>query len=423
MKNFTVKITEVIKNLPKKVGAVAVALLLFNLTSYAQPSTSQTYSTAGTFTFVVNAGYTATVKIEAWGGGGCGFIIKGGGGGAYASMTNVVLSPGSYTVTVGAGGVRLPAAFPSVAQGSDGGSSSFVISGSSTLTANGGRGSNPVSTSSAGIGGAASSGAGITSFQGGNGSFSGSGGGSATATGPGGNGNDNGTGGIGQGNGGNASQNGFAPGGGSGFDQNTNTVGGDGQVIVTVIASALPVSLLYFRAKATQNTEGNAVGLAWATASELNAKNFKRERSRDLKTFELVAIVKAAGNTTAQQEYTLTDPKPSFGTSYYRLTQIDFDGTPHFYNPVAVIIEDKALPFGVFPNPVNNKVFNLKVESADEAQITLHNLLGSAVAIQTSKISETVVEVKPQSELGIGTYIVTIQGLAGKKSYKLVVGQ
>ena len=90
---------------------------------------------------------------------------------------------------------------------------------------------------------------------------------------------------------------------------------------------------------------------------------------------------------------------------------------------MAVVIEDKALPFGVFPNPVNNKVFNLKVESADEAQITLHNLLGNTVAIQTSKISETVVEVKPQLELATGTYIVTVQGLAGKKGYKLVVGQ
>ena len=421
MKNFTIKITKEVQNLSKKVGAVAVALLLFNLASYAQPSTSQTYSAAGTFTFVVNTGYTATVKIEAWGGGG-GAFGGGAGGGAYASMTNVVLSPGSYTVTVGAGGVRFGNMFGPLG-GRDGGNSSFVISGSSTLTANGGGGS---SFPGAGAGGAATVGVGVTSFQGGNGSdalpggFGGAGGGSATATAAGGNASGE-TGGIGQGNGGNRDQNGFAPGGGAGGF--SSGIGGTGQVIVTVLSSALPVSLLYFKAKATQNTEGNAVGLAWATASELNAKNFKIERSRDLKAFELVATVKAAGNTTAQQEYTLTDPKPSFGTSYYRLTQIDFDGTPHFYNPVAVIIEDKTLPFGVFPNPVNNKVFSLKVESADEAQITLYNLLGSAVAIQTSKISETVVEVKPQLELAVGTYIITVQGLAGKKGYKLVVGQ
>ena len=408
MKNFITKTIKKMKNQIKRVGALAYALLFVGISSYAQPSVSQTYSTAGTFTFVVNAGYTATVKIQAWGGGGGGGL-NGGGGGAFAGTTNnVVLLPGTYTVIVGVGGARN--------NGGDSGNSSFDINGN-ILTANGG-----ASSGAGGGGGAASTGPNITSYKGGNGSGGGGGGGgSAFATGPGGDGSGV-TGGIGQGNGGNSGQNGFAPGGGSGSGGNGSN-GSTGQVIVTVLSSALPVSLLYFKAKATQNTEGNAVGLAWATASELNAQNFKIERSRDLKAFELVATVKAAGNSKEQQEYSLTDQKPSFGTSYYRLTQIDFDGTPHFYTPVAVVIEDKTLPFGVFPNPVNNKVFNLKVESADEAQITLHNLLGNTVAIQTSKISETVVEVKPQSELVAGTYIVTVQGLAGKKGYKLVVGQ
>ena len=423
MKNFITKTIKEMKNQIKKVGALAFALLFVGISSYAQPSTSQTYSTAGTFTFVVNTGYTATVKIEAWGGGGGGSYYGGGGGGAYAgTTTNIILSAGTYTVTVGSPGESRSYSSAGIA----GGNSFFVISSGSTLTANGGGGGLGIFGDvggGPGAGGAASSGSNITSYRGGNGSGGGgAGGGSATATGPGGDASDN-TPGTGQGNGGAPFANRPAPdpGGGSGSYSIGN--GGTGQVIVTVLASALPVSLLYFKAKAIQNTEGNAVGLAWATASELNAQNFKIERSRDLKTFELVATVKAAGNSKEQQEYSLTDQKPSFGTSYYRLTQIDFDGTPHFYTPVAVVIEDKTLPFGVFPNPVNNKVFNLKVESADEAQITLHNLLGNTVATQTSKISETVVEVKPQSELVAGTYIVTVQGLAGKKGYKLVVGQ
>ena len=412
MKKFTVKKTQ---NQIKKVGALAFVLFLFNIASYAQ-AVSQTFNASGTFT--VPAGYTATVKIEAWGGGGGGSGDGGGGGGAYAgTTTNIILSAGTYTVTVGnsGGGGSFGAS------GIAGGNSSFVISSGNTLTANGGGGAFGPSGAvfgGPGAGGTASSGSNITSYGGGNGSSGGGGGGSATATGSGGNAS-GGTSGTGQGNGGSVFNAGSAPGGGGGG----SAAGGTGQVIVTVLASALPVSLLYFRAKATQNTEGNAVGLAWATASELNAQNFKIERSRDLKAFELVAIVKAAGNSKEQHEYSSTDQKPSFGTSYYRLTQIDFDGTPHFYTPVAIVIEDKTLPFGVFPNPVNNKVFNLKVESADEAQITLHNLLGNAVAIQTSKISETVVEVKPQSELAVGTYIITVQGLAGKKGYKLVVGQ
>ena len=369
------------------------------LISHAQP-VSQTFNASGTFVVPVN--YTATVRIQAWGGGGGGGSQATGGtggGGAFAGTTNnIVLSAGSYTVTVGAGGML-----------TDGGnSSSFVISASNTLTANGGSGGN-------GAGGTASTGANVTSYRGGNGSSRG-GGGSATPTAAGGDGSGN-NGGTGQGNGGDAFSDGIAPGGGAGTQRN----GAAGRVIVTVISSALPVNLLYFKAKTTQNTERDAVRLSWATASELNAQNFKIERSRDLRTFELVGTVKAAGNSKDQQEYSLTDPKPYFGTSYYRLSQIDFDGSVYFYNPVAVIIEDKTLPFGVFPNPVNAKVFSLKVESADEAQVSLHNLLGQAMPIQTLKVSETVLELKPQSELPTGTYVVTVQGLVGKKSYKIVV--
>ena len=386
-----------------------IIILLFPLwglggffTAHAQPVT-QIFNASGTYT--VPAGYTATVKIEAWGGGGSGGVESGGGGGgAYTgTITNIVLLSGTYTVTVGAGGTS----------NLNGGNSSFVISGSNTLTANGGK-----SSDNGNGGGTASSGTGIISYSGGNGSSSdiGGGGGSATATGAGGNAS-GATGGTGQGRGGNANFAGSAPGGGGGAFAS----GAAGRVIVTVVSSALPVNLLYFKAMVSQNTESNAVRLSWATASELNAQNFKVERSRDLKTFELVANLKAAGNSKDQQEYSLSDPKPYFGTSYYRLSQIDFDGSVYFYNPVAVIIEDKTLPFGVFPNPVNSKVFSLKVESADEAQVSLHNLLGQAVSIQTLKVSETVLELKPQSELPTGTYVVTVQGIVGKKSYKVVV--
>ena len=371
--------------------------------AHAQPVT-QTFNTSGTF--VVPTGYTATVKIQAWGGGGGGV----GGGGAFAGTTNnIVLLAGSYTVTVGAGG-------DSGESSGDifGGNSSFTISTGNTLTANGGAGG----AGGVGSGGAASTGSNITSYRGGNGSGFGGGGGSATPTAAGGDASAN-IGGTGQGNGGSDGQNGSAPGGGGGRGAN----GAAGRVIVTVVSSALPVNLLYFKAAVAQNVESNAVRLSWATASELNAQNFKVERSRDLKTFELVANLKAAGNSKDQQEYSLSDPKPYFGTSYYRLSQIDFDGSVYFYNPVAVIIADKDLPFGVFPNPVNNKVFSLKVESADEAQVSLHNLLGQALPIQTLKVSETVLELKPQSELPTGTYIVTVQGIVGKKSYKVVISR
>jgi hypothetical protein len=183
--------------------------------------------------------------------------------------------------------------------------------------------------------------------------------------------------------------------------------------------AAMPVSLLYFKGKAIQTAEGYASELTWATSSEVNAKSYTIERSRDLQTFTTLSSQPAAGNSTEQLAYNYTDSQPHFGTNYYRLSQIDFDGSVHRYQPVAVIIEDREMPFGVFPNPVSGSRFKVKVEATDETQLSLFNELGQKIAIETTKLSETVVEIQAKTELPSGSYILKLQGLVGERSYKL----
>jgi hypothetical protein len=183
--------------------------------------------------------------------------------------------------------------------------------------------------------------------------------------------------------------------------------------------AAMPVSLLYFKGKATQTAEGYASELTWATSSEVNAKSYTIERSRDLQTFTNLSSQPAAGNSTEQLAYNYTDSQPHFGTNYYRLSQIDFDGSVHRYQPVAVIIEDREMPFGVFPNPVSGSRFKVKVEATDETQLSLFNELGQKIAIETTKLSETVVEIQAKTELPSGSYLVQVKGLVGERSYKL----
>ncbi len=99
-------------------------------------TTTETFTTAGTNTFVVPAGVTS-ITVEAWGawraggngtGGSKGTVGGGGGGGAYAQRSGVTVSGGtSYTITVGTGGT-----------GSFNGSASTATFGAKTITANGG---------------------------------------------------------------------------------------------------------------------------------------------------------------------------------------------------------------------------------------------------------------------------------------------
>ncbi|MFA5782566.1 MAG: hypothetical protein WC868_09895, partial [Bacteroidales bacterium] len=70
-------------------AVVAVAsLLLFSTANVFAQTTTQTFSTAGTYTWTCPVSVTS-VKVECWGGGGGGGVVAnsgggGGGGGAYA---------------------------------------------------------------------------------------------------------------------------------------------------------------------------------------------------------------------------------------------------------------------------------------------------------------------------------------------------
>ncbi|WP_367754919.1 choice-of-anchor D domain-containing protein [Flavobacterium sp. WC2430] len=118
-------------------------IILLSLSGFSQAT--QTYNTAGTYTFTVPAGVTS-INIEAWGAGGAGggatgnnCSAGGGSGGAYARRNTYTVTPGSnYTVIVGSGGIG------SRNNGTSGGSSSLSTGGATILLAVGGNGANAI---------------------------------------------------------------------------------------------------------------------------------------------------------------------------------------------------------------------------------------------------------------------------------------
>ena len=99
------------------------------------------------------------------------------------------------------------------------------------------------------------------------------------------------------------------------------------------VCRPLPVELVLFTASVTAR---QAVALHWVTASERNSKQFVIERSADGTSFSTLRTVVAAGTTSARTTYDQLDEQPLFGTSYYRLRQVDNDGTTAF-SPVQVV--------------------------------------------------------------------------------------
>ncbi|WP_304064435.1 T9SS type A sorting domain-containing protein [Pedobacter glucosidilyticus] len=112
------------------------------------------------------------------------------------------------------------------------------------------------------------------------------------------------------------------------------------------IAGTLPVDLLYFNALATQNQE---VKLSWKTASETANKTFTIQRSSDGVTFQDIFQQDAK---YAGYDYVSYDTKPYTGTNYYRLIQIDFNGTSRIleYASAKLSLQDNSV--SCYPNPV-----------------------------------------------------------------------
>ena len=120
-------------------------------------------------------------------------------------------------------------------------------------------------------------------------------------------------------------------------------------------SSPLPVVLKLFDVK--ENNE-NAL-LVWETASEINNDYFLLERSWDGVTFEFLGRVNGSGTSTLSHHYSFTDDAPFLGTSYYRLTQIDYNGEKETFPPRPFTFsldgtEMKLLQFG--PNPFIDEI-------------------------------------------------------------------
>ncbi|MFT3883929.1 MAG: hypothetical protein QM724_00430 [Flavobacteriales bacterium] len=121
-------------------------------------------------------------------------------------------------------------------------------------------------------------------------------------------------------------------------------------------ASTLPVELLSFQGWPTNA----GVELRWTTASERNSSHFTVQRSVDGTTWTDIGRVEAAGNSQQLVAYTFIEAAPPTGLSflYYRLRQVDLDGTATMYETVVTFPspkDDAALV--VFPNPATDEVY------------------------------------------------------------------
>lgn len=175
---------------------------------------------------------------------------------------------------------------------------------------------------------------------------------------------------------------------------------------------ALPVELKRFDLSLIEDY----VLLEWETAAEINNECFVVERSTDGTNWEVIDKVLGAGNSNVEIEYNSLDQMPTVGMNYYRLKQIDFDGSYEYSRIVSLRYKSEG-EFSFYPNPVfQGDEVNLEGEGI--ISFKLFDSKGNLVLLQYDIQGSLIL---PTCNLSRGTYLGVIHNASGVHSVKLVV--
>lgn len=169
----------------------------------------------------------------------------------------------------------------------------------------------------------------------------------------------------------------------------------------------LPIELIYFKG---QKANEASTLLEWRTATETDNAYFAIERSADGVNFEEIGSVGAAGHSRGNLDYKFIDREPMPGNNYYRLRQVDFNGSSTNSHVVVVNFE-KGFSVNISPNPSNDK-FNIDIyaENGGDASVEVFDLLGRSVQLlqQTIEMGNTRVQIGGEELVG-GSYMVRVK--------------
>jgi len=179
----------------------------------------------------------------------------------------------------------------------------------------------------------------------------------------------------------------------------------------------LPVELVSFSGACDEGI----INLTWQTASEFNSSHFDVEKSRDGENWQLLTTLPSAGTSNELITYQSTDQNGTEGNNYFRLRQVDIDGTEKLYDPINVSCSEVTTGyFSSFPNPsgtsfqvvVNNK------ELIGACTLNMVDASGKVIEQRTIDVKEGINLFVINQELTPGIYFLNITN--GAKSTQIL---
>ena len=157
------------------------------------------------------------------------------------------------------------------------------------------------------------------------------------------------------------------------------------------LTDIVPVEMLTF----TASVRNSEVQLFWSTASELNNSGFEIERSvNDNNSFVTVGFVDGKGSSTEINYYSFIDNPQLSGVNhiFYRLKQVDFDGTSS-YSDIVNVSYDVPADFVLnqnYPNPFNPSTrISYFVPKESLISIKVYDVMGREVTTLVNEMKST----------------------------------
>ncbi|MGB1204339.1 MAG: T9SS type A sorting domain-containing protein [Chitinophagales bacterium] len=168
-----------------------------------------------------------------------------------------------------------------------------------------------------------------------------------------------------------------------------------------------PVEWLSFTGE-TQN-DGNF--LKWVTATETQSHYFAVESSVDGTNFQVIGTEEAAGESSTTIAYEFLDRDALAGTTYYRITQYDFDGSYSQTDVLALTRGEVTFGIGSLqPVPANNTLtVRADFATATKADIVVYTLNGKVVSTTQVEVTEGANSINLDvANIAAGMYFITV---------------
>jgi len=211
----------------------------------------------------------------------------------------------------------------------------------------------------------------------------------------------------------------------------TNDAGNDRVINITVPSAdfyenwilvdnttPLPVTLASFEGYCNDNE----IELRWTTLSESNNDYFVVEKSFDAINFIELQTIPGVGNSSATNNYVVYDYDLSDRTKYYRLKQVDFNGTTEYHDIISVGCETESFEVTQVWSNNNSIGFNIITSIPEDMSICFYDCTGKIIRKEEYFIDKGINEITLNNlTISTGIYMLSIVGKENNYATKLYV--